>query len=637
MEGRIPMKKTCKRICCFVITGVICAFMITGCGGNSDKPETTAIETVAATQTIPTMVAEPLPTPAPTPSPTPQLLTQEQQDSINMLNYLTVLVQEIHEAKNNRVYLEEAYSELINNTEPKVVDELTLDEYENILSTINNYRLSTVKRERLQYIYQQNSAHAIRAAIPNPLTLLGVATAANPLRAIASVAYMAVNAYDSYSSYTKELDLQYIKDGWELDDSEADNLHKSRSGMFAYMARVARQQDLPEGYTLNEESVAAFVERVDDPNPASRIRWLESHMETYSHFGEYWLALSKSYCETGDYEKCIDAINTYEGLGIHIFRVDIRLAQTLPDVIVASREALSKEDYIAAAARYAGLIMRNTNSKDWSLRYFAAQTYIDLYAQTHSEDYLRQAYEIILDNVTELKPSQLALNKDYLSPLKETPIDKNMSKEDQKAVKAYNEAMKNERKVALPPVYEPLRLNCDLLVALADEMALSDADRKATDEILHDRGSSLFLSIPMAAKFTLSDDAKPDLSEAEVIYDVNVIGTHRLIIPTAYLAEGSTVEVYVNQGSNITKLSAWDISEVDRNKTDDISVFKTTLECKPEKKIDFKDGDTLDVKIYLPGTENQDTRESDVIIYPFKAVKKTTLKVPHIEFQRTDK
>ncbi len=40
----------------------------------------------------------------------------------------------------------------------------------------------------------------------------------NPLQAIASVSYMALNAYTSYSNYTQELNLQYLKDGWELDD-----------------------------------------------------------------------------------------------------------------------------------------------------------------------------------------------------------------------------------------------------------------------------------------------------------------------------------------------------------------------------------------------------------------------------------
>lgn len=65
-------------------------------------------------------------------------LTQKQRNSINMLNYLTVLVQEINNSPNSRLFLEAAYSELINNTEPSIVDDLTLDEYEKYLMLSRN-------------------------------------------------------------------------------------------------------------------------------------------------------------------------------------------------------------------------------------------------------------------------------------------------------------------------------------------------------------------------------------------------------------------------------------------------------------------------------------------------------------------
>ena len=41
-------------------------------------------------------------------------LTIEQQNAIAMLNYITVLTQEINSSKNSRVCMEEAYSTLIN-------------------------------------------------------------------------------------------------------------------------------------------------------------------------------------------------------------------------------------------------------------------------------------------------------------------------------------------------------------------------------------------------------------------------------------------------------------------------------------------------------------------------------------------
>ncbi len=43
-------------------------------------------------------------------------LTIEQKNAIAMLNYITVLTQEINSSKNSRVCMEDAYSTLINNT-----------------------------------------------------------------------------------------------------------------------------------------------------------------------------------------------------------------------------------------------------------------------------------------------------------------------------------------------------------------------------------------------------------------------------------------------------------------------------------------------------------------------------------------
>ena len=155
-------------------------------------------------------------------------LDSTQSNSIAMLNYLTVLTQEIRASKNSRLYLEEAYSSLINNTFPNAVDSRTLTQLNSILDTLENYRMISVKRERLEYIYEQNRAQALREAVPNPLGLLSAVQSFSLAKIAASIAYMAVDAYTSYTTYTAQVDLQYLKDGWALDDEEAVALHKPR-------------------------------------------------------------------------------------------------------------------------------------------------------------------------------------------------------------------------------------------------------------------------------------------------------------------------------------------------------------------------------------------------------------------------
>ena len=58
------------------------------------------------------------------------------------------------------------------------------------------------------------------------------------------------------------------------------------------------------------------------------------------------------------------------------------------------------------------------------MRYFAAQTYIDLYAKTQDIRYLQNAYEIALDNVNWLCGEQKAQNVAYLADVMEQTVPK---------------------------------------------------------------------------------------------------------------------------------------------------------------------------------------------------------------------
>ena len=257
-------------------------------------------------------------------------LTSEQQNALAMLNYITVLTQEINASKNSRVYMEEAYSTLINNTYPNAVDSRTLNQMTGLLDTMENYRMVNVKRERLQYVYEQSQAQAIRAAIPNPLGLISTVHSFNPAKLVASIVYMAIDSYASYTAYTAAAEQQFLKDGWALDDEEAKVLHESRKGTFSYMVKMVNDNNLPGDLTLTEDTVSEFVRYKNNSNLVSRIQFLESNKRTYQSYGGYWLALADSYYNIGDYQKCVDAVTTYEQMGTRIFRRDYELAKVLP-------------------------------------------------------------------------------------------------------------------------------------------------------------------------------------------------------------------------------------------------------------------------------------------------------------------
>lgn len=179
-----------------------------------------------------------------------------------------------------------------------------------------------VKRNRLQYIYEQNQAQAIRAAVPNPMGLLSSVHSLTPARLVASIVYMAVDSYTSYTAYTAEADMQYLKDGWALDDEEAAALHESRKGAFSYMVKMVNDYGLPGELSLTEETVSELVEWKNNDNVVAHIRFLESNQKIYQSYGGYWLILADAYYNNGEFRNCLNAIETYEAMGTRLFRWD---------------------------------------------------------------------------------------------------------------------------------------------------------------------------------------------------------------------------------------------------------------------------------------------------------------------------
>lgn len=529
-----------------------------------------------------------------------------------MLNYIMTITQEINNSKESRLYLESAYSSLINNSDPGLIDTRTQERITNILDTLEQYRMIAEKRERLRYIYEQNRAQALRQAIPDPVGLLSAVSSGNILKSAASVIYMAVDAASSYQNAVTQTDLQYLQDGWQLEDEEAQELHNSRKSTFEYMVDMVRENSLPGEYALNENTVNDFVEWRDKTNLTSKIQWLESNESTYEKFGPFWLELAKSYYESEEYDKCLDAIKKYEGISVKIFRKDYDYAEALPMAIVSAKEIRDKNVYIQTAREYSEVILSNADGENWALRYFVAQIYLDLYKQTGSKEYLQKAYDIALNNVNVLVESQKELNLAYLSDIQEVSVNKEAEDEDRekKEVKQYNKLLKAQRKVELPPVDEALYLNCDLLFALAEQLDISVDEQKKIDAILHENGEPVFLTQALDEKFWFESAYKKlDVQNIDIDFDGKT-----LKIPAVCIADRSRITVSVDGSSGNQTFQDWTVKKVYRPKGADCSDFIVIFTSETAKKYKYESGDKIAVQI-TPVAESAD----EILEYDYKA------------------
>ena len=523
-------------------------------------------------------------------------LTPTQRNSVNMLNYMSALTQEINASSGNQMFLEEAYSSLVNDIYPNAVDTETQAEITSLMDTIENYRMITVKRKRLEYIYEQNRAQALRQKIPNPVGVLSAVQSGSILKSAASVLYMAVDSVSSYKAATSQADLQYIQDEWELEDQELTELHNSTKNALSYMFDMVRDYNFDGDYALSEEAIKDFVKWKSKPDSQliSKIEWFKSHKDTYQNFGRYWLELVKDYYNSEDYENCIESIRQYESVSTRIFRKDTDKANVLPMVIIAAKETLSEAEYIELANSYCSEIYDNTKDDDWSLRYFVAQIYMDLNILTKDELYLEKAYEIALGNVNVLVDEQRTLNKTYMEEIQKIEADKDSTKREKEEIKKYNKLLKEQRKVELPPVSEALYLNIELLFALANEMQVSDEEQKRINAILHENGNEIFLTKALDNRFWFGKKSEDiNLDEVEISFD-----GENLSIPAAYIAEGYAIQMTISGGKKDTQIEDWSVKKVKRPKKEkECSEFVVSFESKKAKDYKYHVGDKITIKV----------------------------------------
>lgn len=527
-------------------------------------------------------------------------LTDTQRNSVNMLNYMTVLTQKINESKGDQLFLESAYSSLVNDIYPNAVDPKTQAQITSLMDTVDSYRMIAVKRDRLEYIYEQNRAQALRQAIPNPIGLLSAVQSGSILKAAASALYMAVDSISSYSAAASQADLQFIKEGWELNDAESAELHNSTKNALSYMLNMVRDYDLPGDYALTAEAVQDFVTWSSKPDSqlVHKIAWFEAHKNDYQEFGSYWLEMARDYYNSDNYEKCLFAIAQYEAISTRIFRKDIDYANVLPMAIVSAKETMSKEDYIKTAEKYCEIILMNIKDADWSLRYFVAQIYMDICSLKNNNSYLESAYEAAFNNVVVLVEEQKKLNSAYLADVQEIKANKDATKREEKEIKEYNKILKKERKIALPPVNEALYLNCDLLFALVEEMDQPVSTKNQIDAILHENGDNLFLTQALDDRFWFGKETvsiNPD--ELDISFD-----GEKLTLPASCITDRSLIIVTVN---GKVEHKDWIVKKVKRPKGANCSEFIVYFESKSGKEYKYQAGDKISIKV-IPVSDASD-------------------------------
>lgn len=620
-------------------SAVVLALILTGCGINEGySGNTTNIADSVKLDTLSDETENPieletnnaqnlnaLKTPQGDSKQIAENLSDEQLNSFSMMYYLAITAEKIRISKNNRLILDDMYTSLLNDINPSAVDEITQDHLKNLRDIIKSYRGLTVKRERLQYIYNQDKAAAIRSAVPNPLAILSMTNSLDWKRLAVSVVYAAVDSYNSYKKASENADKAFLMSGWDLDDEETATIQKNRDQAFDYMIDMVQENHLEGQLTLNEKSIEKFAEICSIESAPEKISRLVAEEETYNLLGNYWLELADGYFETNKYEKCLDCVNKYNELATGIYRKDYNYVQILPKAVVAAQEVYTGRQYILKLKEFADAMVKNTSTDDWSIRYFVAQVYMDLYSKTNDQAYLKSAYKIANENVTILLKGQRSLNNTYLNEVQELTVEEpdyaymtekekkekeKEYKEEVKRVKKYNKALKEERKTELPSLYEPLVINCKLLFALAEKLNISDSEKADIEAILKTDSNGIFLAKPINNEFSFRDSSEK--------YSVEV-DKDEIRIPVNLLTAGSKVTVTITENNHSETFDDCEVKKVVR-KDKSIDTFTAYYSSKSMKKHKWTPDSKVSVEITYDDLNDESDTNKKKITFKFGVV-----------------
>ncbi len=138
---------------------------------------------------------------------------EKEKNSFSMMYYLAITAEDIRTSKDNRLILDDIYTALLNDINPGAIDEITQDHLNNLRDIIKSYLNISTKRERLQYIYNQNKAAAMRSAVPNPLAILSMTNSLDWKKLAMTAVYTVVDSYSSYKNANDAADKEFLMSG----------------------------------------------------------------------------------------------------------------------------------------------------------------------------------------------------------------------------------------------------------------------------------------------------------------------------------------------------------------------------------------------------------------------------------------
>ncbi len=353
--------------------------------------------------------------------------------SFSMPSLLAVNAPE-EELKLTRKLLYETSRVLVSQNNRTVLDEISSFDWHPDISLTNSHYIADfrndisefksidVKRERLEYIYNQKKSMEIASLVPNALSVATVAfSSGNPKRAIIAVAGTALSSINSYLTTKQKNELEKIQDQWNLDDEASNVFNNLTNSIFINLTVLSQNYGFSRSDFASPETIKEFVRIAEDENTTAKdiiMRFVGNRTEEeLSKFSDYWRIIATAYYELEDYKSALSSIKKYEECFEDVFYHDENYAQMMMIKAYCIDElSIDKTKIVDELVEIADAIYNNfLEDEGWVQKYYCYQLYMDIADYTGDKSYLVKAFAL-LNEVFYTNIKTYADNlKDYLS------------------------------------------------------------------------------------------------------------------------------------------------------------------------------------------------------------------------------
>lgn len=323
-------------------------------------------------------------------------------------------------SQNNRAVLDEIY---LNTLDFYQDTSITNSQYiADFKDDIVEFKSIDVKRERLEYLYNQKKSMQIASLVPNALSVATIAfSSGNPKRAIIAIAGTALSSVSSYLTTKQQNELDMIQSKWELDDEGSRVFNNLTNSLFLNLTALAHEYGFSREDYASPITLQNFIKLVEDENTTAKDiiqRCVGTTIETeLSRFSDYWRVVGTAYYELGDYNSALSAIKKYEECYEDVFFHDENYAQMMMIKAYCIDElSFNKTEIIDELVEIADAIYSNfLEEEGWEQKYYCYQIYKDVAKYTADKNYLVKAFAV-LDEVLYTSINIYANDlEDYLS------------------------------------------------------------------------------------------------------------------------------------------------------------------------------------------------------------------------------